>query len=137
VIEDIDRRTLAIASAILVIATTFGLLTIGPVGIIAGPVIDRFATPRMLSRRGYKSPGAPLWSAAIGGVAMIPAIAAGSSSANARDIAVLSAISAALGAIILGVIALRTPLARLGAIGIGLGIAAIVVALALSSQASG
>jgi hypothetical protein len=136
VIEDIDRRTLAMASAILVVTTTIGLLVIGPVGIIAGPVIDRFGTPRILSRRNYKSPGAPLWSAAIGGVAMIPAIASGSNSASARDIAVLSAVSAAIGAIILGIIALRTPLARLGAIGIGLGIAAIVVAVALQSQAT-
>jgi hypothetical protein len=135
-IEDIDRRTLAMASAILVITTTIGLLVIGPVGIVAGPVIDRFGTPRILSRRKYKSPGAPLWSAAIGGVAMIPAIAAGSDTANARDVAVLSAISAAMGAIILGIIALRTPLAKLGAIGIGLGVAAVVVSLTLASQAS-
>ena len=63
-IADIDRRTLAIASSILVITTTIGLLAIGPVGIIAGPVIDRFATPRFLASRNYKSPGAPLWSAA-------------------------------------------------------------------------
>jgi hypothetical protein len=135
-IEDIDRRTLAMASAILVITTTIGLLVIGPVGIVAGPVIDRFGTPRILSRRKYKSPGAPLWSAAIGGVAMIPAIAAGSDTATARDVAVLSAISAAMGAIILGIIALRTPLAKLGAIGIGLGVAAVVVSLTLASQAS-
>ena len=135
-IADIDRRTLAIASSILVITTTIGLLAIGPVGIIAGPVIDRFATPRFLASRNYKSPGAPLWSAAIGGIAMIPAIAAGSAIAGDRDIAVLSALSAALGAVILGVIALRTPLAKLGAIGIGLGFAAAVVAIALASQAS-
>jgi hypothetical protein len=134
--EDLDRRTLAMASAILVITTTIGLLVIGPVGIIAGPVIDRFGTPRILSRRKYQSPGAPLWSAAIGGVAMIPAIAAGSGTANARDVAVLSAVSAAIGAIILGVIALRTPLAKLGAIGIGLGVAAVIVSLTLASQAN-
>ena len=36
-IEDIDRRTLAIASAILVVTTTFGLLAVGPLGIILGP----------------------------------------------------------------------------------------------------
>jgi hypothetical protein len=134
VIEDIDRRTLAIASAILVITTTIGLLAIGPVGIIAGPVIDRFGTPRLLARRGYTSPGAPLWSAAIGGVAMIPAIASGG--AGGHSIAVLSALSAAMGAVILGAIALRTPLAKLGAIGIGLGVAAAVVSLTLASQAS-
>ncbi|MDX6377315.1 MAG: hypothetical protein QOE98_1618, partial [Gaiellaceae bacterium] len=74
--------------------------------------------------------------AAIGGVAMIPAIAAGSDIASARDVAVLSAISAAMGAIILGIIALRTPLAKLGAIGIGLGVAAVVVSLTLASQAT-
>ena len=135
-IEDIDRRTLAIASAILVVTTTVALLVIGPFGIIAGPVVDRFGTPRILSRRGYKSPGAPLWSAAIGGVAMIPAIASGADSADARGVAVLSALAAALGAIILGVAALRTPLARLGAIGIGLGVAAAVVAIALASHAA-
>jgi len=135
VTDDIDRRTLAIASSILVITTTMGLLVIGPVGIMVGPVLDRFVTPRLLASRNYKSPGAPLWSAAIGGIAMIPAIAAGSDVPSDRDIAVLSALSAALGAVILGAIALRTPLAKLGAIGIGLGVAAAVVAIALASQA--
>ncbi len=135
-IEGLDRRTLAMASAILVITTTAGLLLVGPVGILIGPVIDRFATPRILARRNYKSPGAPLWSAAIGGIALIPALAAGSEIANDRAIAVLSALSAALGAVILGILALRTPLAKLGAIGIGLGFAAAVVAIALASQAS-
>jgi hypothetical protein len=134
--EDLDRRTLAIASAILVITTMAGLLAVGPVGIIIGPVVDRFATPRLLARRNYKSPGAPLWSAAIGGIAMIPALAAGSDVPGTRDVAVLSALSAALGAVILGILALRTPLAKLGAIGIGLGFAAAVVAIALASQAS-
>jgi hypothetical protein len=128
-IEDINRRTLGIAATILVLTTTAGLLVIGPVGIIAGPVVDRFGTQRFLP--GYRSPGAPLWSAAIGGVAMIPAIASGG---DAQSVAVLSALSAAMGAIILGVIALRTPLARLGAIGIGLGVAAAVVSLTLASQ---
>jgi len=134
--EDLDRRTLAIASAILVITTMAGLLAVGPVGIIIGPLIDRFVTPRLLARRNYKSPGAPLWSAAIGGIAMIPALASGSDVADTRDVAVLSALSAALGAVILGILALRTPLAKLGAIGIGLGFAAAVVAIALASQAS-
>jgi hypothetical protein len=133
--EELDRRTLAMASAILIITTTAGLLTVGPVGIIIGPVVDRFVTPRILSRRNYRSPGAPLWSAAIGGIALIPAIASGADVAADRDIAVLSAVSAALGAIILGLIALRTPLAKLGAIGIGLGVAAAAVALTLASQA--
>ena len=97
-IEDIDRRTLAIASAILVIVTTFGLLVIGPVGILAGPLVDRFGTQRLLARRNYKSPGAPLWSAAIGGVAMIPAIASGAEAADDRHVAVLSAVAAGVGA---------------------------------------
>ncbi len=67
---------------------------------------------------------------------MIPALAAGSDVPGTRDVAVLSALSAALGAVILGILALRTPLAKLGAIGIGLGFAAAVVAIALASQAS-
>ena len=48
----------------------------------------------------------------------------------------LSAVAAGVGAIILGVLALRARLAKLGAIGIGLGFAAIVVAIALNSQAA-
>ncbi len=133
---ELDRRTLAMASAILVVTTMAGLLAVGPVGILIGPLIDRFVTPRLLARREYKSPGAPLWSAAIGGVALIPALAAGSDVPETRDVAVLSALSAALGAAILGVLALRTPLAKLGAIGIGLAFAAAVVAIALASQAT-
>lgn len=133
---DLDRRTLAIASSVLVMVTALGLFAIGPAGIIAGPVVDRFATQRLLAKRGYKSPGAPLWSAAIGGIAMIPALAAGSEDPGARDIALLSALSAALGAIVLGLLALRSPLAKLGAIGIGLGFAAAVVSITLASQAS-
>jgi hypothetical protein len=136
VIEDIDRRTLAMASAILVITTTIGLFAAGPFGILLGPLVDNFLTPRVLASRKYKSPGAPLWSAAVGAVAMLPAIRSGSSAEDVRNFFVPRAIGAAFGAVILGVIALRTPLAKLGAIGIGLGVAAAVVTIALASQAS-
>ena len=135
-IEDIDRRTLAMASAILVVTTTFGLLAAGPLGVLLGPLIDHFLTPRILASRKYKSPGAPLWSAAIGAVAMLPALRSGSSSEDVRNFFAPRAIGAAFGAIILGVIALRTPLAKLGAIGIGLGFAAGAVTIALLAQAT-
>ena len=56
-IEDIDRRTLAMASAILVVTTTFGLLAVGPLGVILGPLIDHFLTPRILASREVQEPG--------------------------------------------------------------------------------
>ncbi len=132
----LDRRTVAVAAAILIVTTTFGMLLLGPPGLVLGPLVDRFATTRLLASRGYASPGAPLWSAVIGGVALLPAMAVSNAEAATRDQAVYFAVMAAFGAVILGLIGLRSPHARLGAIGIGLGIAAAVVALALHGRAS-
>jgi hypothetical protein len=133
-IEGIDRRTLGYAITILVVTTTFGLYALPPIGVVLGPLIDYFLTPRILARRGYKSPGAPLWAATVGGVAMLPAIRAGTGTDDVRDFQLYIALAAAFGALLLGVVALRTPLAKLGAIGIGLAFAAGVVAVTLHSQ---
>jgi hypothetical protein len=134
VIEGIDRRTLGYAVSILVVTTALGL-SVGPLGLILGPLIDYFLTPRILARRGYKSPGAPLWSASIGAVAIIPALRSGNIDEAVRDFQFATALAASFGALLLGVVALRTPLAKLGAIGIGLAFAATVVAVTLHSQA--
>jgi len=63
----LTRTTLGIASAILVVTSFIGLLY-APPGVIIGPVIDRFITPHLLKRRGYVSPGPPLWAVAVGGL---------------------------------------------------------------------
>jgi hypothetical protein len=134
--ENLDRRTVAIAAAILIVTTTAGMFTLGSVGLVVGPLVDRFITTRLLASRGYASPGPPLWSAVVGGVALLPAMAAGDADPQTRDQAIFLALSAALGAIVLGAFGIRSPHARLGAIGIGLGIAAFVVAVTLHGRAA-
>ena len=134
--EGIDRSTLGIASAILVLTTLAGMLVAAPPGIILGPVVDKFLTPHLLSKRGYVSPGPPLWSVAVGGLALLPALASGSPSEATRDMALVTAVSAGLGAIILGVFALRGRVPRMGAIGIGFGISAVLVSIVLHGAAS-
>jgi hypothetical protein len=131
----ISRSTLAIASAILVVTSFLGMIFVPP-GIIIGPVIDKFITPHVLAKRGYESPGAPLWSVAIGGLSFLPALAAGAATPSARDQALLFAIVSGLGAVVLGVAALRGPLRRMGLIGIALGLGAAVFAIAVHGAAS-
>ncbi len=131
----IDRTTLGIASAILIVTSFLGLL-FAPPGIIIGPVIDKFITPHLLAKRGYVSPGPPLWSVAVGGLSFLPALAAGVDDPAARDQALLAAVASGFGAVILGVIAVRGPLRRMGVIGIALGVAAVAFAVVLHAQAS-
>jgi hypothetical protein len=133
----LSRSTLAIASAILVVTSFLGVL-FAPPGIIIGPVIDKFITPHLLAKRNYVSPGPPLWAVAVGGLAFLPALAAGATSASqaARDQALLSAVAAGFGAVILGIIAVRGPLRRMGLIGIALGVAAVAFAVVLHANAA-
>jgi hypothetical protein len=130
-----DRTTLAMASTILVV-TSFAGLVFAPPGIILGPVIDKFITPHLLAKRGYVSPGPPLWSVAVGGLSYLFSLAAGVDDAAARDQALLSAIASGFGAVILGLIAVRGPLRRMGLIGIALGVGAVAFAIILHAQAS-
>jgi hypothetical protein len=124
-----SRSTLGIASAILVVTSFLGMIFVPP-GIIIGPVIDKFITPHLLAKRGYESPGPPLWSVAVGGLSFLPALAAGSGTTqNARDQALLFALVSGLGAVVLGVAALRGPLRRMGLIGIALGVGAVAFAI--------
>jgi hypothetical protein len=131
----ISRSTLGIASAILVVTSFLGLL-FAPPGIIIGPVIDKFLTPHLLAKRGYESPGPPLWAVAIGGLSFLPALAAGADDPASRDFALLTAVASGFGAVILGLIAVRGPLRRMGLIGIALGVAAVVCAIAVHADAS-
>ena len=133
----IARSTLGIASAILVVTSFLGLL-FAPPGIIIGPVIDKFLTPHLLAKRNYQSPGPPLWAVAVGGLSFLPALAAGATNAtqSARDLALLSTVASGLGAVILGIIAVRGPLRRMGLIGIALGVAAVAFGIVLHGSAS-
>ena len=63
-------------------------------------------------------------------------LAAGVDDAAARDQALLSAIASGFGAVILGLIAVRGPLRRMGLIGIALGVGAVAFAIVLHAQAS-
>src|SRR4051794_41460548 len=73
------------ASAILVVTSLLGLIFVPP-GIIIGPVLDKFITPHLLARRGYVSPGPPLWAVAIGAIGFLPAVAVGAATTTAaRD----------------------------------------------------
>jgi hypothetical protein len=132
----LTRTTLGIASAILVLTSFIGLLY-APPGVIIGPVIDRFITPHLLKRRGYVSPGPPLWAVAVGGLSFLPALAAGAGATQAdRDFALLTAVATGFGAVILGLIAIRGPLRRMGLIGIVLGVAAVAFAIVVHASAS-
>ena len=132
----IRRSTLGIASAILVITSFLGMIFVPP-GIIIGPVIDKFITPHLLAKRGYESPGAPLWSVAVGGLSFLPALAAGAATTpSGRDQALLFALVSGLGAVVLGVAALRGPLRRMCIIGIGLGLGAAVFAVVVHASAA-
>jgi hypothetical protein len=124
----VPRRSLVVASAILAVATILGVaFTRSPIGVVAGPVIDMFATPRLLRRAGlhYRSPGAPLWSPVFAAVAVLPALGAivaaaiGSSSDWVTSWWLLANVVAAP-ALVLGLVGLRNrPYRRLATSGIG------------------
>src|SRR4051794_41304034 len=111
------------ASAILVVTSLLGLIFVPP-GIIIGPVLDKFITPHLLARRGYVSPGPPLWAVAIGAIGFLPAVAVGAATTTAaRDQALVVAVAGGLGAVPLGAVAVRGPLRPMGPIGVGPGAA--------------
>ena len=132
----IDRTTLAIASTILVVTSLIGLIFVPP-GIIIGPVLDKFITPHLLRRRGYESPGPPLWAVAMGAIAFLPAVAVGAATTtSARDQALVVAVAVGFGAVLLGAVAMRGPLRRMGMIGIALGVASVILAIAFHAQST-
>ena len=130
-----DRTTLAIASTILVV-TSFAGLVFAPPGIILGPVIDKFITPHLLAKRGYVSPGPPLWSVAVGGLSYLFSLGGRRRRRRGARPGAASAIASGFGAVILGLIAVRGPLRRMGLIGIALGVGAVAFAIVLHAQAS-
>jgi hypothetical protein len=134
--QPIDRLTLGMASAILVVTSLLGLIFVPP-GIIIGPVLDKFITPHLLARRGYVSPGPPLWAVAIGAIGFLPAVAVGAATTTAaRDQALVVAVAVGFGAVLLGAVAMRGPLRRMGLIGIALGVACVGLAIAFHVQSS-
>ena len=130
-----DRTTLAIASTILVVTSFVGLV-FAPPGIILGPVIDKFITPHLLAKRGYVSPGPPLWSVAVGGLSTCPRWRPASTTPRRATRRCCAAIASGFGAVILGAVAVRGPLRRMGLIGIALGVGAVAFAIVLHAQAS-
>jgi hypothetical protein len=132
----IDRTTLAIASTILIVTSLLGLIFVPP-GIIIGPVLDKFITPHLLRRRGYESPGPPLWAVALGAIGFLPALAVGAATTtSARDQALVVAVGVGFGAVLLGAVAMRGPLRRMGLIGVALGVGSVALAIVFHAQSS-
>ena len=124
-----DAGLLVVAGALVVVATTFATARLGPLGIIAGPAVDVAVLPwaARLVQRSYRSPGAPLWAAAFGICALLPAATTWAS----PDAGLLFTATDALPAIVLSALGWRRPLARVARLGGAIALVALVVSMAL------
>ena len=72
-----ERLTMLAAGTLCALVSLAGIIALSSPGIVLGPVIDRFISPRLFAAMGrsYTSPGAPLWAASFAGLALIAATA--------------------------------------------------------------
>ena len=122
-----DFGTLAFAAALCVGGIFGGLAVAAAPGVILGPLVDAFLSPRLMSRFGktYRSPGAPMWSLGFGLASLLPTVSLVS---RDPDRALVIGLVLGLPAIVLALLSIRRPGARLGLYGAALGTIAIAIA---------
>ena len=123
--------TLVWAGTVVVVTTAIAFTRLQFLGLAVGPAIDLIVLPpafRALGRP-YRSPGAPLWSACMAVVAMVPAM----STFHDPAVGLPYTAAAALPAMALGFLGWRRPLGRIGRYGVG--VAAFAIALSAAQFA--
>jgi hypothetical protein len=123
--DQLAGSTVIWAGTVVVVTTAIALPRIQFLALAVGPAIDLILLPPLfrLIGRPYRSPGAPLWSACLAVVAMIPAIG----TFHAPEVGLPFTAAAALPAMALGFLGWRRPLGRIGRYGVGVAVAALAI----------